>query len=53
MTRDAMVEFHRARFVPDHALIAFAGDITLVDARKLIEMKLGGVEEGRCRASRR
>ena len=41
MTRDAMVEFHRARFVPDHALIAFAGDITLVDARKLVEMKLG------------
>ncbi len=41
MTRDAMVEFHRARFVPDHALIAFAGDITLVDARTLVEMKLG------------
>ena len=33
-------------YVPDHALIAFAGDITLADARKLVETKLGGVEEG-------
>jgi zinc protease len=41
ITRDAMVEFHRAHFVPDHAAIAFAGDITLADARKLIETKLG------------
>ena len=41
MTRDAMVEFHRARYVPDHALIAFAGDITLAEARKLVEPKLG------------
>ena len=47
ITREAMVEFHRTRFVPDHALIAFAGDITLADARKLVEAKLGGVEEGR------
>lgn len=29
ITRDAMVEFHRGRFMPDHALIAFAGDITM------------------------
>jgi zinc protease len=42
ITRDAMVECHRTRFVPDHALIAFAGDITLADARKLAETKLGG-----------
>ena len=40
ITRDAMVEFHRTRFVPDHALIAFAGDISLADARKLAETKL-------------
>jgi zinc protease len=40
ITRDAMVEFHRTRFAPDHGLIAFAGDITLADARKLIETKL-------------
>ena len=42
ITRDAMVEFHRTRFVPDHALIAFAGDISLAEARKLVEAKLGG-----------
>jgi zinc protease len=40
ITREAMVEFHRTRFVPDHALIAFAGDISLADARKLVETKL-------------
>jgi len=42
ITRDAMVEFHRTHYVPDHAAIAFAGDITLADARKLVEGKLGG-----------
>jgi zinc protease len=41
LKRDAMVEFHRTRYVPDHALIAFAGDITLAEARKLVETKLG------------
>ena len=41
ITRDAMVEFHSTRFVPDHALIAFAGDISLAEARKLVEGKLG------------
>jgi len=41
ITREAMVVFHRTRFVPDHALIAFAGDITLGDARKIVETKLG------------
>jgi predicted Zn-dependent peptidase len=42
ITRDAMVEYHRTRFVPDHALIAFAGDISLAEARKLLEAKLAG-----------
>jgi predicted Zn-dependent peptidase len=41
ITRDAMIEAHRTRFAPDHAVIAFAGDITLADARKLVETKLG------------
>jgi zinc protease len=40
ITRDAMIEWHRTKLVPDHALIAFAGDITLADARKLAETKL-------------
>ena len=30
------------RFVPDYALIAFAGDISLAEARTLVEAKLGG-----------
>ena len=47
ITREALVDFHKAHFVPDHALIAFAGDITLADARKMVEAKLGGVEEVR------
>ena len=42
ITRDAMVEYHKTRFVPDHALIAFAGDISLAEARKLVETKLAG-----------
>jgi zinc protease len=42
ITREAMVDFHRTRFVPDHALIAFAGDISLAEARTLVEAKLGG-----------
>ena len=41
ITREAMIEAHRTRFVPDHAVIAFAGDISLADARKLVVTKLG------------
>jgi zinc protease len=40
ITREAMVEWHRTRLVPDHALLAFAGDITIAEARKLAEAKL-------------
>jgi zinc protease len=40
ITREALVEVHRRRYVPDHALIAFAGDISLAEARKLVESKL-------------
>ena len=41
ITRDAMAEWHKTRYVPDHALIAFAGDITMAEARKKVEAKLG------------
>jgi zinc protease len=40
ITRDAMVEWHRTRYVPDHALIAFAGDISLAEARRKVEAGL-------------
>jgi predicted Zn-dependent peptidase len=40
ITPDALVEFHRTHYVPDHAAMAFAGDISLADARRLVETKL-------------
>lgn len=40
-TRAMLVDFHRTHYVPDHALIAIAGDISLAEARKLVEAKLG------------
>lgn len=42
ITPEALAEFHRTHYVPDHAVMAFAGDITLADARKLVESKLAG-----------
>ena len=42
ITPGALSEFHRTHYVPDHAVIAFAGDISLADARKLVESKLAG-----------
>lgn len=42
MTRAALADFHRARYVPDHAVLAISGDISLAEARKLAESKLGG-----------
>jgi predicted Zn-dependent peptidase len=40
-TRDALVAFHKAHYAPDFAILAIAGDITMADARKQIEAKLG------------
>jgi len=39
-TRDALVAFHHAHYVPDHAVLAVAGDISLAEARKLVDSKL-------------
>ncbi len=41
VSRDDLVAFHRSRYVPDHAVLAVAGDISLTDARKLVETRLG------------
>ncbi|MEO6212889.1 MAG: pitrilysin family protein [Vicinamibacterales bacterium] len=41
ITPEAMSAFHRTHYVPDHALIAFSGDISLAEARKRVEEKLG------------
>ena len=39
-TRDALVAFHKSRYVPDHGVIAIAGDISLGDAIKKLEARL-------------
>jgi predicted Zn-dependent peptidase len=41
MTPKTLADFHRTRFVPDNALMAFAGDISLAEARKAVEARLG------------
>jgi len=41
-TRDALAGFHRTHYAPDHAILAIAGDISMAEARKLVEQKLGG-----------
>jgi zinc protease len=40
-TRDQLVAYHRERFIPDHAVLGIAGDISMADARKLVETHLG------------
>ena len=40
-TAGTLAAFHKSRYVPDHALVAIAGDISMAEARKLIESRLG------------
>jgi zinc protease len=40
ITRAMLADFHKAHYVPDHALIAFSGDISMAEARTLVETKL-------------
>jgi zinc protease len=42
VTREALAAFHRARYVPDHAALAISGDVSLDEARALLESRLGG-----------
>lgn len=42
ITREQMIAWHKSRFVPDHAVIAMAGDISFADAQKMIEARFGG-----------
>jgi zinc protease len=42
ITRDSLVAFHRANYVPDHAIIGVSGDITLAEARTKFESVLKG-----------
>ena len=41
VTPGAMTQFHQTRYAPDHAALAIAGDVSLAEARKLVEGKLG------------
>jgi predicted Zn-dependent peptidase len=41
VTRADLVAFHQAKYVPDHAAIAISGDISMAEARKLVDAKLG------------
>jgi len=41
-TRQHLVDFHQAHYLPDHAVMAIAGDISLAQARTLVEAKLAG-----------
>lgn len=38
-TRDNLLAFHKAHYVPDHGVIAIAGDISLADAIKKLEAR--------------
>ena len=40
VTAEALAEYQRTHYVPDHAVMAFAGDITLANARALVEKYL-------------
>ena len=42
LTRDALVAFHKAHYVPDRALLAVAGDITLAQAKSKAEAAFAG-----------
>ncbi|HEX5215927.1 MAG TPA: pitrilysin family protein [Vicinamibacterales bacterium] len=39
-TTETLAAFHKSHYVPDHALLAIAGDISMADARKLADAKL-------------
>jgi zinc protease len=42
LTREALAEFHHAHYVPDRAVLAVAGDISLAQAKEKAEAAFGG-----------
>src|SRR6185295_10366499 len=40
-TRAQLVEFHKARYMPDRAALAIAGDVSLAQARAFAESRFG------------
>lgn len=41
LTRDALVEFHKTHYAPDHAVLAISGDITVAQAKAKAEAAFG------------
>ena len=41
-TRDTLVAFHKAHYIPDRAVLAIAGDITLASAKQKVESAFAG-----------
>jgi zinc protease len=41
LTRDALVEFHKSHYAPDHAILAISGDITPDTAKALADKAFG------------
>ena len=42
VTPEALAAFHKARFVPDHAVLAVAGDVSMAAVRKVVDAALAG-----------
>ncbi len=42
LTREDIAAFHKARYVPDGAVLAVAGDVTAAEALALVQTHLGG-----------
>ena len=42
LKRDDLVAYHRAHYLPDRAVLAIAGDVSMLQARLVVEAKLGG-----------
>ena len=41
-THDSLVAFHKSHYVPDHAVVAITGDITMAAAVKAVQARFGG-----------
>ena len=51
-TRESLAAFHKARYVPDHGVIAIAGDISLADAVKKLESRFASWKKSGAAAPR-
>ena len=52
LTRDALVEFHKTHYIPDRAVLAVAGDISLAQAKSKAEAAFGAWKKSGAAISR-